>query len=167
MSERFYPADWATTEFYTRAARELLPKLGAASTEAERQDITDELRDMFQGTKGILQVREGEVGMAWTATTTYDPAVVTSMLPDWGHNAIVRGQVREFDLKQLIKKLARAGVIEREYGASILQVAAVTQRTHAFIARPADAAYLARWDEEHAALRPAAPKLTRFKGYAI
>ena len=160
----FHPADGADVDDYRKAASEHLPGLLAA---ASQREVIEFLMKVFEGSRGVLRVREGRVGFETIAPTSYDVEMVRSMLPDWAETVIKNGQILEEDLVQLVKKLRKAGVIDPQHAKSILKTAGKTKATTRFIAVPATAADMAAWDADNAALVPSIPKPERFKGYVI
>lgn len=167
METRFIPAENATREFYERSAREILPKL-AKITGPERETVIAGILSIFDGSRGVLRLREGEVGFDVTTIKTYDAAIVESLLPDLAWKVIKDGRVITNLLEEELDRQRKAKAIDPAYAKMVLHSACTTETVSNFVARPATPEYLSRWDEEHSPmLPPKSAALQRFKGYCI
>ena len=166
MISPFNPAPWLDREQYEGAAKELLPKLAAAKTEVEREVIISELREIFHGSQGVIEVEEGRVGFSSSSVTNYNPDIIRSMLPSHAGIVIAKsGKVIAHKLEELVNKLRKAGILDREYAKGIIK-SGRSWLGVTFVAEPADDSHRRRWEQDHARLDESKP-VERFKGYSI
>lgn len=165
----FYPAPWRDLEEYQAAASTLLPSLAKAKAEGNADDATaivSTLKEMFEGTRGILKVREGRVGWGIVSVSQYDPAVLRSMLPSHADLVIRRdGSVNVDALEKLVAKLRKARILDQMYAREIIKSGRASVSS-GFTAEPSTEVERANFDADTSALRPGI-KPERFKGRHI
>lgn len=165
MRAQFYPAPWRDLEEYEQAARSMLPSLVKAS-EADRQVIVAALKEVFEGSRGILQVPEGRVGFAIVTVTQYDPAVLRSMLPSHADLFIRRdGTVNVSKLEELVAKLRKAKILDPMYAREVIKSGRASISS-GFTAEPSTELERANLEADNSLLLPAR-KPERFKGRHI
>lgn len=118
---RFEPAARYTVAELEAIARVTLDAIRLADSPETRGLYEYELRGIFEGSKGILEVENGRVGWRPVVEVRFDPDLVRSMLGRWADKSVIsRGRVSAEGLERKLKKLKRAGVIDPMLSKEIL-----------------------------------------------